>query len=338
MTVQSSLVLVPAMVKTKSGELVFSLQAGDFELTDDGVPQSVRLEEDTDRQPLALVVLVETGGQGALHLADYTGLDATLDAVIGDVPHEVAVVGFDSHPRLLQGFVPVTETATETLRQLEEGDQGAAILDGLSFATELLGKQPARFRRAILLLSETADKDSATSFDDALRAVDDTNTSIYSFGFSSAKTALKHEAAKLPIPNHRTVYSSTPYAADGCMSRQPGADPDAHGKRSVQALDCASDFFPPLRVARLAAIAARESLKRNVPEAVATLTGGEYFPFKDARSLSRQLVVITNDVPNHYVLSFAPQFPHAGLHALQLHLKDHPELQVRARSAYWAGG
>lgn len=324
------------MVKTKGGELVFSLQAKDFQLTDDGVPQTVRLEEDTDRQPLALVVAVETGGQGARHLEDYAGLDAILDAVIGDVPHEVAVVAFDSHPRLLQVFTPQTERAAEVLGQLDEGDEGAAILDGLSLAVDLLKKQPTPYRRAILLLSETADGDSTTSLDEALRAIDDSNTSIYSFGFSTAKTALKHEAAKLPIPNYKTVYSATPYAAGGCMSREPGADPDSHGKRSVQALDCASDLFPPLRIARLAAIAARDGMRRNIPETVAKLTGGEYFPFKDARSLTKQLVVITNDVPNHYVLSFAPQSPHAGLHALQVRLKDRPDLQLAARGAYWA--
>ena len=42
----------------------------------------------------------------------------------------------------------------------------------------------------------------------------------------------------------------------GCMSREPDADPDAHGKRSVQALDCASDLIPPLRLGRMAYIAA----------------------------------------------------------------------------------
>ncbi len=336
MTVRSSLVLVPALVKTNNGELVFSLSADDFVLTDDGVPQRLRLEPDTDAQPLALVVVAETGGTGAAHLRDYHGLDAILDAVIGNVSHRVAVVSFDSQSHLEQGFTTDTGAAADALNGLTEGDGGAAILDGLAFAVDLLRRQPTGYRRAILLLSETADGGSQTSFDEVLKAIDDTNTSIYSFGFSSTKVALKHEAAKLPRPNKQTVYSATPYAPGGCMSREPGADPDAHGKRSVQALDCASDLFPPLRVARLAAIAAREGLRRNVPEAVAGLTGGEYFPFKDARSLGKQLVVISNDVPNHYLLSFAPQSPHPGLHALQLQLKERPGLQVKARSAYWA--
>jgi hypothetical protein len=145
---------------------------------------------------------------------------------------------------------------------------------------------------------------------------------------------VSHEASKLPRPGG-SEYGDTPYAPGGCMSKAPGADPDAHGKRSVQALDCASDLLPPLRLARMAYLAAKEGLKRNVPESVAQLTGGEYFPFKDAKSLRPRLIAISNDVPNYYFLSFRPQTPEAGIHALELIVKNRPDLQVKARKAYW---
>ena len=338
-TVRSNLVLVPALVKTRAGEVVFSLAADDFILTDNGIPQSLRLELDTDSQPLALAVIVQTGGLGAEHLPDYRHLGAVLDAVIGNVPHRVAVVSFDSTPRLEQDFSANTDSAAKTIATLEEGDPGVAILDALNFGINLLRKQPPAYRRAVLLFSETIDSGSQTSFEDALRAVDDTNTTIYSFGFSSTKAAVEHEASKLPklpvpLPGG-SPYSDVPYAPGGCMSKDPNADPDAHGNRSVQALDCASDLLPPLRLARMAFLAAKDGFRRNVPESVAQLTGGEYFAFKDATTLSRHLITISNDVPNYYVLSFRPQSPDPGLHALEVRLKDRPDLQVSARNAYW---
>ena len=119
------------------------------------------------------------------------------------------------------------------------------------------------------------------------------------------------------------------------MSRQADADPDAHGNRKLQALDCADDLLPPLRLARMAYLAAVDSMHRNVPESVAKLTGGEYFEFKDAKTLRKDLVSIANDVPNHYVLSFQPSSPHTGLHSLSLALKAHPDLVIKSRSAYW---
>jgi VWFA-related protein len=328
------LVLVPVLVKNKMGETVFSLKADDFILTDNGVPQLFRLELDTDSQPLALAVIVQTGGQGASHLPDYSGLGAVLDAVIGNVPHRVAVIGFDSKPRLEQDFTNSTDAAAQTIATLHEGDPGAAILDALDFGISLLRNQPPAYRRAVVLFSETVDGGSQTSFEDAIREIDDTNTAIYSFAFSSTKTAVKHEASKVPRPGG-SPYGDTPYPPGGCMSKDPNADPDAHGNRSVQALDCASDLLPPLRLARMAFIAASDGLKQNVPKSVARLTGGEYFAFKDETTLVRHLITISNDVPNYYVLSFRPQSPDPGLHALGLSLKYRTDLQLKARKAYW---
>jgi VWFA-related protein len=330
----SSVVLVPALVKDKSGETVDSLTAEDFLLTDNGVPQPLHLESDNDARPIAIVVIVETGGEGADHLRDYGDLGAVMDNVIGDVPHRVAVVSFDSKPRVELRFTSDTDAASQTIANLNEGDTGAALLDALVFGIDLLREAPPAYRRAILLFSETADRGSDTTLDSAVRAVSDTNTAIYSFAYSTTKTALKHEAAKVPLPGG-TPYGETPYPAGGCMSHDPAADPDAHGDRKVQAFDCASDLLPPLRLARMAFIAAKDGLKRNVPESVAQLTGGEYFPFMDAKILNRRLLTVSNDVPNYYVLSFRPQSPSPGIHALQLSVKGRPELQVRARTAYW---
>jgi len=195
-SVRSNLVLVPAMVKTKGGDVVFTLTADDFIVTDDGIPQQLRLEDDTDSQPLALVIVVEVGGSGARHLDDYQHLGAILDAVVGAVPHRVAVVGFDSTPKLLQRFSTNVDVTARTLHDLDEGDQHAAILDGVGFAVDLLRKQPSTYRRAILLISETIDNGSHLRLDQALRAISDTNTAIYSIGFSSSRSEIGHEASK----------------------------------------------------------------------------------------------------------------------------------------------
>ncbi|MGA7887157.1 MAG: VWA domain-containing protein, partial [Acidobacteriaceae bacterium] len=93
-TVQSNLVEVPALVTTKKGEVIFALQPSDFRLTDDGIPQRISLVSDTDSQPLAMAIVVETGGDGAGHLADYRGLDAILDSVVGAEEHRVALIAF----------------------------------------------------------------------------------------------------------------------------------------------------------------------------------------------------------------------------------------------------
>jgi hypothetical protein len=103
-------------------------------------------------------------------------------------------------PRLEQDFSADTDAAAKKIATLEKGDPGVAILDALNFGINLLREQPPAYRRAVLLFSETIDSGSQTSFEDALRTVDDTNTTIYSFGFSSTKAAVEHEASKLTLP------------------------------------------------------------------------------------------------------------------------------------------
>jgi VWFA-related protein len=325
----TTLVLVPALVRTKAGEPVFTLTADNFLLTDDDVPQKLSLEQDTDSEPLALVVAVEIGGAGARHLDDYRNLGSTIEALVGNVQHRVALVGFDSEPRLLEGFTPDLSATAAGLHDLESGDNGAAILDGLKFSVEQLQKQPPEYRRAILLLSETVDHGSHIALEDAVRSVSDTNTVIYSFAFSSTKTIVESKPKR--TPGH-----GDPGPPGGCLAQDPNEDPSEAKGKFEKTYDCIGLLAPPLRVAKVAALLAVSALRRNASETVAHLTGGEYYSFKDRKSLQKDMLTVSNHVPNRYVLSFRPDAPHPGLHTLKLQLKDYPNLQITARRNYWA--
>ena len=326
-SVRANLVVVPALVKTKAGEIVFTLNKDDFQLTDNGIPQKLRLEEDTGGEPLALVIVVETGSDGAQKLHQYGELGALLDNVIGAVPRKVAVVGFDSAPTVEQPFTPSLNAVNITLGSLQPGDQRAAIYDALSFAVEMLRKQPTSYRRAILLFSETIDHGSHTSLVDTLHAIADTNTTIYTVSFNSTKAEVKHEASKLS--------SSEPGPRHGCFAHDDTLAPAMQPGRATQDFDCFAQLIPPLRLAKMAAIAMGNSMRRNVPETVSRLTGGEYYSFNNQKAMQKALLTIANHVPNRYVLSFRPSSPTTGFHTIQLTLPDHVNLKVEARNGYW---
>ena len=228
-------------------------------VTDDGVAQKLTLEQDTGREPLALVVVVEVGGAGARQFQNYSSiappLAPMLASIVGDVPHKVSVVTFDSHPTLLQRFTSDTEEATAALMTLRPGctrqhhmedceypgavqdvplgDNGAAILDSLEYAVGLLRSQPIGYRRAILLISETLDRGSETTVEQAVRDITDTNTTIYGIGFSTAKSESAHYAARqLPTqPSGRpsgilSLEEHHPNPPHGCMGKDPHPDSD----------------------------------------------------------------------------------------------------------------
>jgi VWFA-related protein len=344
LTSRSILVQVPALVRDKANRLVYSLTENDFILSDDGVPQKLHLEEDSGGEPLALVIDVEKGGAGAPQLSGYPGLAAMLDSVAGGVPHEVAVVGFDSSPVLVRDFTSDTDAAGHAVREFvasKSGDDGAAILDSLAFSIELLHKQPPQYRRAVLLISETLDAGSHLKLEEALRAFDDSNTTIYAVAFSSIKDYAKREGPKTfgsgSIPWLSSKKPVSPGPPHGCMSRDAN-DPQAGLDKSTarQAYECLSLLAPPLRVAKIAAVSAAEGLQKNVPETVTRLTGGEYFKVKDEASLEQSLHTISNHIPNRYILSFQPQSPHPGFHSVVLQARGYDGLKVSARAGYWA--
>jgi len=373
---RANLVLVPTLVQDKRKELVFGLRAEDFILTDDGVPQTIHLEEDTDGEPLALVVLIQAGisTQGTGWHPNQRGeppnrlgtLSTMVDAMVAGVPHHIAVVGFDSQPEVLRSFTTdenAIATAVSDFTAEEHGDHGAAILDGLGFSVELLRKQPAGNRRAILLVSETRDRDSKLAVGAAVRLLSETNTAIYTLAVSTAYADVsKYGAKNLPTkrmplpPKHGQLPASaiqagsggvpggvagalatgiafenpTPNSSGGCLK-----DPDAKGTSVSKGYDCLAQLAPPLAAARIAVIAASESIRQNIPETVARLTGGEYFALGDERTMERTLSTIANHLPNHYVLSFQPHTPHKGMHTLTLRLRDLSGLSVKSRAAYW---
>ena len=363
LSTRSTLVLAPALVRNRTGDLVFTLTANDFVLTDDGVPQKLTLEQDSGGGPLALVVVIEIGGAGAREFNQFSSiappLAPMLASIVGNVPYKVAVVAFDSQPTLLQSFTANLDSAADVIADLTPGcsrqhhldncasplaihnlalgDNGAAILDALAFSVDLLRNQPPQYRRAVLLISETLDRGSHLTLEDALRAISDTNTVIYSIGYSTGKSEAAHYAAReLPTqPGGLWMENHHPNPPNGCMGKDPDPDPDATHNKAIQAYDCLTQLVPPLALAKMAAIAATDGLKRNVPETVAHLTGGEYFKLTDARTLDRSLATISNHIPNRYILSFQPQSPHPGLHVIGLSLPDYSKLTVTARTSYW---
>src|SRR6201991_3358308 len=146
-TIQSTtrLVVVPTLVQTPANEVVYSLHAEDFLLTDKGVPQKIRIEDEA-RQPLSLVVLMQTGGAAVHEFEKYRNLETMLASILGEAPNQVSIVNFDSRPEAASPFTSDIAQWTDAINHPDSGDSGAAIMDGLKFSLDLLAKQPPAHR------------------------------------------------------------------------------------------------------------------------------------------------------------------------------------------------
>src|SRR5882757_152928 len=310
----TTLVVVPTLVQTSGKEPVFSLTAADFLLTDNGVPQKITLEEETKR-PLSLVVLMQTGGIARGQFASYVNLETMLASLLGGAPNKVSIVNFDSRPEAASPFTSNVAEWRDAIDHPDQGDSGAAIFDGISYALDLLKKEPAGNRRAILLISQEHDNGSKTSMKEIVRDLGETNTAIYSITFSAEKTEAR-QAFKNPHVNPPISIVPT----DGSLKayNDPAKPMQGYLKLDV-----------PLRLIFGA-------MQKNLSAEVANLSGGESMSFDNRGELEQDMNVLNNHIRNSYILSFSPTSTEPGLHTIKVQLAHHPEMIVSARTSYWA--
>jgi VWFA-related protein len=184
---RTNLVLVPTLVESKTGEPVYNLTAKDFLVTDNGVEQKIRLDAETFAQPISIVVLLQVGRSAVREFSKYQGLPTMVDALAGNTDHRVAVVEFDSRPRMLQDFTSNPEAIQQAIYGIQPGDGGAAILDSVWYAVDMLRDEPPQNQRVIVLLSETRDSGSVTPMKEVLRKIGQSDVIVYSLAFSPGR-------------------------------------------------------------------------------------------------------------------------------------------------------
>ena len=103
-TVQSNLVLVPTLVQDAKGGVLYGLKANQFVVKDNGVVQTVHVEDAAEASALSLVVVVQCSRSAEEQHDNLRGLPAMVEAMSGEAEQETAVVSFGTSPELLGPF------------------------------------------------------------------------------------------------------------------------------------------------------------------------------------------------------------------------------------------
>jgi VWFA-related protein len=294
---QSNVVVIPALVKSAKGEVVYGLSAKDFVVEDDGVEQAVRLDEAAEGLAVSVVVAIQRGRRANYEFSRIRGLTAMLDPLVEDGHGRVAIVEFDSQVELVQDFTSNPEKTATTLKELQFGDGGAAILDAVDFSVKLLEKAPKERPRVLLLISETRDHGSQAKVDDVVQEIGRSSTAVYALAFSPTRSNI--------------------------LDTMQGNNLD--------------EMSPDMNLLALAYLSA-QAMRKNTPQAVASMTGGEYELFTTRKHFEARMIDFTNHLRSRYVLSIEPKSPHAGLHQIRVRLRDPGDRVVLARRRYWAEG
>jgi VWFA-related protein len=188
----SKLVLVPAQVQTKSGEMIYGLTPEQFKLEDDGVQQQIKLDEDTDALGLSLVVVVECSRKSYQQFDNMRGLPALVDELTGGPNDEVAMISYGTEIEQLTGFTKSEKKIAQAYTDLQpcDDEKDAMTLDAVEAADKLFAKAPATNRHAILLIGETRDHGSKVRTAQVVADLNRTNVVVDAVSFNPGKDDL----------------------------------------------------------------------------------------------------------------------------------------------------
>ncbi len=192
----AKIVLVPATVSVK-GQILYGLKANQFQITDNGVPQPVTLDENADSLGLSLVVAVQCSRMAVMEYEKLQGLPDLIQSLVGGTPHEIALIRYGAHPELVQPFTRSLDKVAAAMGHMGPcDDDSAAARDAVSYASSILENRDSHNRHAVLLIGEAHDHGSSVKEKDLIAQLGRSNTVVdtvaYFPGENEAVSDLKH--------------------------------------------------------------------------------------------------------------------------------------------------
>ncbi len=324
------LVVVPVTVTDRDGKLVDGLNESDLLLYDNNVPQKLRLDE--LKAPISLALVVQTSFQPLLD--KLRGLGGLIEPLITGHNGDAALITYRGDVSVDQPFTKDIDEVVLKLRMLQARGAGAASMDAVMQAVELLKEKPTDRRRVILLIGEASDRGSQTKMGEALFQVSQQNISVYALTFS-----------RLLMPFTARPNADLPPGAlvgeGGCQKPSEQLTPPAQKAPPIKPHPGEQVLEPQYGCDKADLLALAGELKRATsPRAsnmLAGYTGGVADGVLRKRGLEDALERIGRDLHTQYVGTFTPPAS-AGLsfHTIRVEVRNRPGLVVRTRAGYWS--
>ena len=351
--IQAREVVLPVTVRDKKGALATSLKIGDFTLTEDSRPQTIKSFTRESNLPFRLGLLVDTsrsvsGAMEEERKAAGKFVDQMLpaDPKAADAKKDEAfLIHFDREVELLRDF---TNSRDKLHHELDEmgpsraahedsqgqgpetsGDDrerarmghggGSQLYDAIYLASDELMK-PKDGRKALVVFSDGVDRGSKETLNDAVDAADRANVAVYTIYFKGEQEHPMGNGFPGGGGGHHGGGGGYPGGGGGYPGGgggYPGGGGGGHrggGGESEPGVD-----------------------GRKIMEKIATRTGGRYFEAKKKDNLDEIYGQIAEELRGQYLLTYTPDVVdhEGGFHKIALKAnKD--DLLVVTREGYYA--
>jgi VWFA-related protein len=326
--VEVKTVSVLATVRDKHGKIISNLTKDDFQLDEDGRPQTINYFAHESDLPLRLGLLVDTSlSQRRVLEQERSASYSFLDHLLRQDKDLAFVIHFDREVELLEDFTPSRPKLQAALQKLStpqfdggggsssggggggngggggggrgRGSHGGGTLlyDAVFLASdELMSKQQGR--KALIILSDGVDHGSRETLAEAIATAQRSDTIIYSILFADDEES---------------------------YSRPGGFGMGGHGGMGGGR---GGGRYPPQE---------QRPDGKKILEQISKETGGRLFKVSKKETVEAIYAEIEEDLRNQYSLAYTPDKGNTvGYHKIHLVAKP-KELVVQARDGYYFG-
>lgn len=291
------LVTVPTLVLSERGRIIAGLNASDFQLFDNGLPENITL--DSVSTPISVAVVVQASREVREYTTFISKVGSVIDALLVGEHGHAAVIAYNDDIAILKSFGG--GSVQTTLRTIAPKGRNARLLDGVTRGVALLKDRPRSRARVLLLIGQPLDRGSDSALSAIEEQVWDENISVYA----------------LALPEAGKSFASDTFMVQGIS----GADRQSFAGVSLQRL------IPKLEHSA-------DSAKHSDPFSVLTVeTGGTELHFRKQNELEQAISIVGIELRSEYLLSYRPTSIEAGYHAIQVHVAI-PGVKAYARPGY----
>ena len=349
--IQAREVVLPVTVRDKKGALVTSLKAGDFTLTEDGRPQTIKSFSRESNLPFLLGLLVDTSRSlsGAMEnerkaAGKFVDQMLPADPKAATKGDQAFLIHFDREVELLEDFTnsrdklhreldemgPTRAAKNDTLGPETAGDDrerprgrlgGTQLYDAIYLASDELMK-PKEGRKALVVFSDGVDRGSKETLNDAVDAADRANVAVYTIYFKGEQERPGGGFPGQGGGGRRGGMGGGGYPGGGGGYPGGGGGYPGGGGRGGGGGD-----------------KREEADGKKIMEKIAVRTGGRYFEAKKKDNLEEIYGQIAEELRGQYLLTYTPDLvdKEGGFHKIALKAnKD--DLTVVTREGYYAPG
>src|ERR1700677_851502 len=332
LSVDVSVVTLPVTVRDKKGKIVRDLTKDDFELQEDGKPQSIRYFSQETNLPLTVGLLVDTSMSERDNIdKERSASRSFLDQMITRPEDRAFVIHFDREIELLQdltsdhaklekavGLIDTERSVDNSTNNQGSGQSqrghggGTALYDAIFLACDEIQKKQTG-RKAIVVLSDGEDRGSKETMNEAVESAQKSETVVYTIYIGGHEEGSGYNPGMGRRGGMGGGYPGGGYPGGG----YPGGGYPRGGNYPRQQEN-------------------RPNGKKIMQE-IADQTGGRYFEAKKKDSVDDDYAQIAEELRTQFMLGYTPPKDQtSGYHSIHLTTKK-KDMTVQTRQRYYSG-